>query len=90
MTRGPKIPLSDLEKSIIAKLATATYPPGTASKRFVRDLHGGHISRLSAKGRAFLAFVAHRFRKQYCLNEEEWAWINSHIENLEIPRGAEV
>jgi hypothetical protein len=74
----PKLEITPLEKSIIAKLGSATFPPATASKRFVRDLSSGYIQQLSEKGRAFLAFVAHRFRRQYSLTEEEWAWIREH------------
>jgi hypothetical protein len=70
--------ISALEASIIAKLATATYPPATASKRFVRDLSSGYIQQLSDKGRTFLAFVAHRFRRQYELTQEEWQWVREH------------
>lgn len=29
----------------------------------------------SDKGRAFMAFIAHRFRRQYVLTAEEMAWI---------------
>ncbi len=70
--------ITELERGIIAKLAKATYPPATASKRFVRDLSSGYIQQLSEKGRTFLAFVAHRFRRQYELTEEEWAWVREH------------
>lgn len=77
-------PISGLEKSIIAKLGTATYPPATASKRFVRDLNAGYIRELSDRGRAFLAFVAHRFRRQYSLTAEEWAWVEQHKKKFEV------
>jgi len=70
--------ITELERGIIKKLARATYPPATASKRFVRDLSSGYISQLSEKGRAFLAFVAHRFRRQYELTQEEWIWVHEH------------
>jgi hypothetical protein len=70
--------INALERGIIAKLATATYPPATASKRFVRDLSTGYIKQLSERGRAFLAHVAHRFRRPYELTQEEWAWIREH------------
>jgi hypothetical protein len=73
-----RTPLTEIEKSIVAKLSMATFPPGTASKRFVRDLSCGYIAQLSERGRTFLAFVAHRFRRQYELTAKEWAWIKEH------------
>ncbi len=33
------------------------------------------LVKLSDKGRRFMAFVANRFRRQYVLTEEEWAWV---------------
>ena len=76
--------ITDLERGIIAKLGTATFPPATASKRFVRDLNSGYIRELSERGRAFLAFVAHRFRRQYSLTAEEWAWVELHKEDHRV------
>jgi hypothetical protein len=68
-------PLTDFEKVLIAKVGAARFPPYTASKRFAQDLSSGHIVRLSDKGRSFLAYIAHRFRRQYRLSEDEQAWI---------------
>ena len=76
--KTPATPITELEQGIIAKLSSATYPPATASKRFVCDLHAGYVKQLSDRGRAFLAFIAHRFRRQYKLTEEEWAWVDEH------------
>ena len=47
-----RTPLTDFEKSIAAKLCSASFPPGTASKRFVRNLGDGYINikELSDKG----------------------------------------
>lgn len=73
-----KTEITDLERSIIVKLGKAIFPPATASKRFVRDLNSGYIKQLSAKGRTFLAYVAHRFRRQYELTAEELAWVTEH------------
>jgi hypothetical protein len=70
--------ITELERTIIKKLGRANYPPATASKRFVNDLNSGRIKQLSERGRAFLAFVAHRFRRQYELNADEWTWVNQH------------
>lgn len=74
-----RTPLNEVELSIIKKLSRASFPPATASKRFVRDLSGGYVKNLSGKGRRFLAFVAHKFRRQYALNESEWAWVNEWL-----------
>lgn len=71
---GP-CPPTDVEAGIIRKLALARIPAATSSKRFVRDLANGRIVNLTERGRAFLAFIAHRFRRQYSLTEEEWAWV---------------
>jgi hypothetical protein len=72
--------LSELEKAIVAKLVTARFPPYTASKRFARDLADGHITRLSDRGRGFLAYVANRFRRQYQLSAEEEQWVKGWLE----------
>jgi hypothetical protein len=68
-------PLTDLEKVLVAKVCSATFPPGTSAKRFMRDLAAGYIKQLTENGRCFLAFIAHRFRRQYELTEDEWAWV---------------
>ena len=73
MTRTP---LNDLEKGLAAKVSGASFPPGTASKRFARDLGSGCIGGLSANGRMFFAYVAHRFRRQYQLTHQEQAWVD--------------
>jgi hypothetical protein len=74
-----KTPLTDMEKSIVAKVTTASFPPATASKRFARDLESGYIKELSDKGRKFLAFVAHRFRRQYQLSKDEQEWVSEWL-----------
>ncbi len=71
--------MTEIEQSIAQKLVTARFPPGTASKRFVRSLEAGYIRELSDRGRAFLAFVTHRFRRQYQLTSEEQAWVNEWL-----------
>lgn len=71
--------LSEIEKSIGRKLAGASYPPATASKRFARDLGAGYIRQLSPNGRRFMAYMAHRFRRQYQLTESEWAWVREWL-----------
>ena len=70
-------PLTEIEKSIVGKIGRAKMPPATACKRFARDLSNGRIRELSDRGRAFLAFIAHRFRRQYRLSPEECEWIRT-------------
>lgn len=70
-----RAPLTELEKSIAAKLCSARFPPYSASKRFARDLGDGHIKELSDRGRKFMAYVVHRFRRQYRLTAEETTWV---------------
>jgi hypothetical protein len=70
-----RTPLTQTERHIVAIVSRASFPPATASKRFMRDLASGQISKLSHRGRCFLAFVAHRFRRQYVLPDDEWKWV---------------
>ena len=69
-------PLTDLEKSVAEKLASARMPPATASKRFARELASGCLTRLSDRGRKFMAYVANRFRRQYQLSKDERDWVD--------------
>lgn len=71
--RTPTTPLTGLEKAIYRKVQTARFPPATASKRFMQG--DAELIKLSDKGRAFLAYIAHRFRRQYILTEEELTWV---------------
>ena len=77
---APRTPLTELEQSIARKLITASFPPYSASKRFARNLADGYIKELSDKGRAFMAYVVHRFRRQYVLTEEEQRWVNEWLQ----------
>lgn len=72
-------PITDLEYGILVKLSGARFPPATASKRFVRDWFNGYIKQLSPRGRRFLAFIAHRYRRQYRLSDSEQAWVDQWI-----------
>jgi len=36
----------------------------------------GYIKDLSWRGRKFMAYIAHRFRRQYTLTPDEQAWVN--------------
>ncbi|MGH9716388.1 MAG: hypothetical protein ACRD4R_06645 [Candidatus Acidiferrales bacterium] len=82
-----KTPLTLIERSIIAKLSGASFPPATASKRFIRDLESGHIQNLSSRGREFLAYVAHRFRRQWKPTAAELAWVREYLATA-TPRSA--
>jgi hypothetical protein len=66
-------PLSDQEKALYCKVQTARFPPATAAKRFMQG--DAEMVKLSDKGRAFFAYIAHRFRRQYVLTADEQAWI---------------
>jgi len=74
-----KTPLTEIERSIVEKLSHARFPPATASKRIVRDLASGRVQNLSGRGREFLAFVAHRFRRQWKPTAAELAWVRAHL-----------
>lgn len=72
----PKLPMTELseqEKSIYRKVQTARFPPATASKSFMQG--DANVLRWSDRGRAFMAYIAHRFRRQYTLTFEEWEWV---------------
>lgn len=71
-------PISDFERELARTVGQATFPPATASKRFIRAINEGRVYELSESGRIFLAFVAHRFRRQYTLTDEQWAWVKKY------------
>lgn len=66
--------MDETEKSLYQKVSKANFPPGTAIKRFMKN--DPDLLMLSDRGRKFLAFIAHRFRRQYFLTEEELQWIS--------------
>ena len=74
--KPPRTPLTELEQAIAKKLCSARFPAGTASKRFALNLGDGYIKDLSWRGRKFMAYIAHRFRRQYTLTPDEQAWVN--------------
>jgi hypothetical protein len=78
------LPLDEMERSIVEKLSRARFVPATSEKRFVRDLSSGYIKRLSDGGRSYLAYIANRFRRQYQLSAEQWAWVSQHIRDEKI------
>jgi hypothetical protein len=71
---GPKQPINRIELGIVRKMQQCVrFPPCTTSKRFILDL--SETSQLTDKGRHFLAFIAHRFRRQWYATDEEHNWI---------------
>lgn len=79
--------LSEIEQGIAKKIGGARYPPATASKRFAQNCAGGYIKELSPQGRRFMAFIAHRYRRQYALTSAELDWISEWLqyEEYEVP-----
>lgn len=72
-----RTPMSELEKGLVEKLQrSVTFPPATSYKRFVRDL--SPTSQLSDRGRMYLGFIAHRFRRQWTPTAEEAEWVRTH------------
>ena len=66
--------LSVTEILLIEKLQRCVkFAPFCAHKRFVRQLSAS--SKLSDLGRAYLAFIAHRYRRQWAASDEEFEWI---------------
>lgn len=76
--RPEKSPLSELERSIVSVVCGASFPPATAAKRFIMRLAGKEIQYLTPRGRWFLAYIAHRFRRQYALTVEQWQWVDAN------------
>lgn len=72
--KGPRTPMTLTEMMIVDKIQQhVRFPPATSPKRFIRRLT--MQSELSDRGRQYLAWIAHRFRRQWQPTEEEFAWI---------------
>lgn len=88
----PLTPISEFERELARTVGEASFPPATAAKRFIHSLNGyngAKIENLSAGGRWFLAFIAHRFRRQYRLTPEQWQWVNDRLsEGRPLPKGS--
>jgi len=64
-----------IEKNIVRKLQEyVTFVPASSHKRFIRDLDPRN-SQLSDRGRAYLAYIANRYRRQWEATHEEFCWI---------------
>lgn len=69
-----RAPINPLELGLVEKMAQQVrFPVGSAHKRFVHNL--GEHSQLTDGGRRYLAFIAHRYRRQFKANEEEQGFI---------------
>lgn len=69
--------ITDFELALVRRVQQATFPPGMSHKRFIRDL--SDKTKLTDRGRWYLAHIAHRYRRQYTLSEEQWAWIRERL-----------
>jgi hypothetical protein len=77
VTKLPRTSLTGLERSLIEKLQrSVTFPPGGSHKRFIRELTPN--SQLSDRGRMYLGYIAHRYRRQLTATAEETEWIRNH------------
>lgn len=72
--KAPRTELTTVELMLIEKLQrSVTFPPGSSHKRFIRGLD--QHSQLSEAGRCYLAYIAHRYRKQWQANDDEFQWM---------------
>jgi hypothetical protein len=70
----PRTSMNEIEWTIVRKLqGHVTFPPGHSHKRFILGLN--EYSRLSDRGRNYLAYIANRYRRQWKTTHEEFAWI---------------
>ena len=82
----PRTPMDTIEQGIVRKMQTnVSFPPGHAHKRFIHDLIPDR-SQLSDRGRAYLAYIAHRYRRQWKATHEEFCWIVRWASYGTLPR----
>ena len=82
----PRTPLDSIEQGLVRRLqANVSFPPGYAHKRFIHDLIPER-SQLSDRGRAYLAYIAHRYRRQWKATHEEFCWIVRWASYGTLPR----
>lgn len=78
MNRNQNVaPISPMELSIVNTVRRATFPVGHSHKRFIRET--SDQSKLSDRGRWFLAHIAHRYRRQYRLSTDQIRWVNDWL-----------
>lgn len=82
--------MTDAEKTIAQALAGCTFPPGSGTKRFAKDMAAGATQEqpytLSSAQRRYLLTAAVRYRRQICaqvvaLAEQELAADATQITN---------
>lgn len=82
----PRMPMDTIEQGIVRKMQTnVSFPSGHAHKRFIHDL-SPERSQLSDRGRAYLAYIAHRYRQQWKATHEEFCWIVRWASYGTLPR----
>jgi hypothetical protein len=82
----PRTPMDAIEQGILRKLqAHVTFVPASSHKRFIHDLNPDR-SQLSDRGRAYLAYIAHRYRRQWKATHEEFCWIVRWASYGTLPR----
>jgi hypothetical protein len=80
-----KAQIEPIEWLIVFKMQTnVTFPPATGPKRFINRLTVN--SELSDEGRRYLAYCAHRFRRQWTATAEEFAWIVQWLKPYQEPK----
>jgi hypothetical protein len=71
----PRTQMDAIEQGLVRRLqANVSFPPGSSHKRFINHLDAER-SRLSDRGRAYLAYIANRYRRQWKPTHEEFCWI---------------
>ena len=69
-----RTPMTELEWKLVQGIhGSVTFPVGHSHKRFIRGLTADSL--LSEGGRRYLAYIAHRYRRQYQATAAEAAWI---------------
>lgn len=71
--------ITEFELTLVRKVSGARMVPGSGHKRFIRDLN--EKSKLSNKGRAFLAWTAFHYRRQYKLTQDDLDYISRHADD---------
>ncbi len=68
-----RIPISSMEWSIVTAMHSVCFPAGSPHKRFIRDL--SENSMLTDRGRMYLAYLGHRYRRQWKATDGQAEWI---------------
>lgn len=85
MVKLPKTQITPEEWIMAAKIqASVVFPVGHSHKRFMRELTDKAM--LTDRGRQYLAYIAHRYRRQWQATQSELAWISKWGEWIERPK----